>query len=126
VAKDPSEELNQRSPAWSGNMSELGGDRGSGSIVSPFSSQGTWTRPTSAEVEGSVPSYQSMGNVRAQALGGIGPAYKPYRKAEAPPIGAHEVNGDSVAPRAVRQPEGRPSSGVFEIPAQVPGSTLPY
>lgn len=108
-------------------MSKLaGGERNSGSLVSPQSTQGTWSRPTSAEVEGSAPTYQSMGNVRTQALGGVGPAYKPYRPAEAPSVGVHEVSGESGAARAVGRPEGRPGSGVFEIPAAVPGSTLPY
>jgi hypothetical protein len=125
--KDPSEELNQRSPACSGNTSELaGGECNSASLVSPQSTQGAWSRPTSAEVQGSIPCYQSMGNIRAQALGGVGPAYKPYRKSDAPPVGVHEVSGEGGAAQAVGRPARRPGSGVFEIPASVPGSTLLY
>lgn len=122
MEKDPSDELDIRSPTWSGHKSELPAD----SVISPVSSQNTWTRPVSAEVEGSIPTYQSMNNLRSQATGEGGPVYKPYRKAEVPPVGMQPVPEASSMDSAKYSSGGRRAgSGVFEMPAQVPGSTLP-
>lgn len=125
MEKDPSDELAQRSPAWSGNKSELPGEElNSAPVISPESTQSSWSRPTSAEVEGSMPTYQSMGNPRPQATGTEAPMYKPYRKAEAPPIGVQEVPAGKVAAQEIYRAGRQVGSGVFEMPAQVPGSTL--
>ena len=122
--KDPSDELGPHSPAWSGNKSELPSEERN-SLVSPVSSQHAWTRPTSAEVEGTIPRYQSLGNLQAQEMGEGKPVYKPYRKAEVPPVGVQGVPEASASTQTAYRP-GRPAgSGMFEMPAQIPGSTLP-
>ena len=127
LEKDPSGELSQLSPAYSGHMSELAaGDSNSASLVSPQSTQGTSSRPTSAEVEGNMPTYQSMGNLQSTVLGQGVPAYKPYRKPDAPPIGVHEISGENDAVQATNRRGRQVGSGFFEMPASVPGSTLQY
>ena len=127
LEKDPSGELNQHSPAHSGNMSELAaGDGNSAFIVSPQSTQGTWSRPTSAEVEGNMPTYQSMGSLQSAVVGNGSPVYKPYRKPDTPPIGVHEVSGENDGVQATNRRGRQVGSGFFEMPASVPGSTLQY
>jgi hypothetical protein len=124
TGKDPSDEVDPRSPTWSGHKSELPAEERA-SVVSPVSSQQAWTRPTSSEVEGTLPTYQSMGSLRSEAMGDGGPVYKPYRKEEVPPVGMQVVPETSGLDSAAYMPGRKTGSSVYEMPAQVPGSTLP-
>ena len=126
MEKDPSDELDPRSPTWSGHKSELPADERA-SVLSPVPSQQAWTRPTSAEVEGTIPTYQSMGSLCSEAMGDGGPAYKPRRKAEVPGVGIQEVPVVMGSDSTTYQSGRTAGSGTYsyEMPAQVPGSTLP-
>jgi hypothetical protein len=119
--KDP---FDHHSQAWSGTMSELPGDgRNSNSVTSPASIQHSWSRPLS-EVEGSsIPTYQSMASLQSQEFAESRPGYQPYRRAEVPPTGVQGVGTSSTASYT---PGRHVDDGVYEMPAQLPGSTLPW
>jgi hypothetical protein len=66
-----------------------------------------------------------MGSLRSEAMGDGGPVYKPYKKAEVPPVGLQAVPETSSLDSAAYMPGRKTGSGVYEMPAHVPGSTLP-
>lgn len=125
VKRDQLDRSTQHSPAWAGNKSELSGDGSfSPSFGSPRSMQQSWSRPMS-EVEGSAPTYPSIGTFQSQELADSSKsAYKPYKRAEIPPVGLQGAPSRTTSQASYRAGNQLHES-VYEMPAQLPGSTLP-
>ena len=93
-------------------------------VMGPDSTQRTWSRAISPELEGSIPKHSSMVSLRSQELSTDHSASITRRPVSEMPVGVHRAALLSNMAHPSYQPGKQVGNGMYEMPAHLPGSTF--